>query len=198
MWEWVDREIWSERMLAALETASEKGKQAKWFSLIDKVWRDSTLQAAWQQVKSRRGAAGVDGISIARFEAQAAKYLGEVAEHLKTGQYRAQAVRRVDIPKAGGGSRPLGIPTVKDRVVQAAVKRVIEPIFESRFCQTSYGLQTRQRLQGRAARRRRLAHARLHPRGGCRPAQLLRQHPSRANACAGGRTHQRRASPGAD
>ena len=139
MWEWVDREIWSERMLAALATASEKGKQAKWFSLIDKVWRDSTLQAAWQQVKSRRGAAGIDGISIARFEAQAAKYLGELAEHLETGQYRAQAVRRVEIPKAGGGSRPLGIPTVKDRVVQAAVKRVIEPIFESRFCQTSYG-----------------------------------------------------------
>lgn len=126
-------------MLAALATASEKGKQAKWFSLIDKVWRDSTLQAAWQQVKSRRGAAGIDGISIARFEAQAAKYLGELAEQLKTGQYRAQAVRRVEIPKAGGGSRPLGIPTVKDRVVQAAVKRVIEPIFESRFCQTSYG-----------------------------------------------------------
>jgi RNA-directed DNA polymerase len=139
VWEWVDREIWSERMLAALATASEKGKQAKWFSLIDKVWRDSTLQAAWQQVKSRRGAAGIDGISIARFEAQAAKYLGELAEQLKTGQYRAQAVRRVEIPKAGGGSRPLGIPTVKDRVVQAAVKRVIEPIFESRFCQTSYG-----------------------------------------------------------
>ena len=126
-------------MLAALATASKEGKDRKWFSLIDKVWRDATLQAAWQQVKSRRGAAGIDGISIARFETQAAKYLSEVAEHLKTGQYRAQAVRRVEIPKAGGGSRPLGIPTVKDRVVQAAVKRVIEPIFESRFCATSYG-----------------------------------------------------------
>lgn len=126
-------------MLAALVTASKQGKQSKWFSLIDKVWRDSTLQAAWQQVKSRRGAAGIDGISIARFKAQAPKYLGELAEQLKTGQYRAQAVRRVEIPKAGGGSRLLGIPTVKDRVVQAAVKRVIEPIFESRFCETSYG-----------------------------------------------------------
>jgi RNA-directed DNA polymerase len=138
-WEWVDRDIWTERMLAALATASKEGKEAKWFSLIDKVWRDSTLQAAWQQVRSRRGAAGIDRVSIARFEAQAAKYLGEIAEQLKTGQYRAQAVRRVEIPKAGGGSRPLGIPTVKDRVVQAAVKRVIEPIFESRFCETSYG-----------------------------------------------------------
>ena len=139
VWEWVDREIWTERMLAALATASEEGKESKWFSLIDKVWRDTTLQAAWQQVKSRRGAAGIDKVSIARFEAQAPKYLGELAEQLQTGQYRAQAVRRVEIPKAGGGSRPLGIPTARDRVVQAAVKRVIEPIFESHFCDTSYG-----------------------------------------------------------
>jgi RNA-directed DNA polymerase len=126
-------------MLAALATASKEGKQGKWFSLIDKVWRDSTLQAAWQQVRRRRGAAGIDRVSIARFEAQAPKYLSEIAEQLKTGQYRAHAVRRVEIPKAGGASRPLGIPTVKDRVVQAAVKRVIEPIFESQFCDTSYG-----------------------------------------------------------
>ena len=126
-------------MLAALVTASSKGNQDKWFSLIDKVWRDTTLHAAWQQVKSRRGASGIDGISIERFEAQAPKYLGELAEQLKTGKYHAQAVRRVEIPKTGGGSRPLGIPTVQDRVVQAAVKRVIEPVFESRFCETSYG-----------------------------------------------------------
>ena len=126
-------------MLAALATASKEGKESKWFSLIDKVWRDATLQAAWQQVKSRRGAGGIDGVSIARFEAQAPKYLGELAEQLKTGQYRVQAVRRVEISKTGGGLRPLGIPTVRDRVVQAAVKRVIEPIFESRFCETSYG-----------------------------------------------------------
>ena len=139
VWEWVDRDIWTERMLAALATASKQGKESKWFSLIDKVWRDSTLQAAWQQVRSRRGAAGIDGISIARFEARAPKYLSEIAEQLKTGQYRAAAVRRVEIPKTGGGNRPLGIPTVKDRVLQAAVKRVIEPIFESRFCDTSYG-----------------------------------------------------------
>lgn len=138
-WEWVDRDIWTDRMLAALATASSKGKESKWFSLIDKVWRDATLHSAWEQVRRRRGAAGIDGVSIARFEANAPKYLGEVAQQLKTGQYHAQAVRRVEIPKAGGGRRPLGIPTVKDRVVQAAVKRVIEPIFESQFCDTSFG-----------------------------------------------------------
>ena len=72
-WEWVDREIWTERMLAALATASKEGKGNKWFSLIDKVWRESTLQKAWKQVRTRRGAAGIDGISIARFEAASAQ-----------------------------------------------------------------------------------------------------------------------------
>lgn len=137
--EWVDRQIWTDRMLAALATASEQGKGFKWFSLIDKVWRDATLSAAWQQVKSRAGAAGIDGLSITRFEARADRYLGELAEQLKNGTYRAQAVRRVEIPKAGGGKRPLGIPTVKDRIAQTAVKRVIEPIFEASFCSSSYG-----------------------------------------------------------
>lgn len=70
-WEWVDHEIWSERMLAALATASKQGKESKWFSLVDKVWRDSTLCSAWKQVRARRGAAGIDAISIARFEAKA-------------------------------------------------------------------------------------------------------------------------------
>jgi len=126
-------------MLAALATASSEGKSLKWHSLIDKVWRESTLQKAWQQVRKRRGAAGIDGISIARFEAQAGRYLGELAEQLKTGEYRSEPVRRVDIPKTGGGRRPLGIPAVKDRVVQTALKSVIEPIFESSFDASSYG-----------------------------------------------------------
>lgn len=139
VWKWVDREIWTERMLAALATASSEGKSRKWHSLIDKVWRETTLQKAWQQVRTRRGAAGIDGISIARFEAQAGRYLGELAEQLKTGNYRPEPVRRVDIPKAGGGRRPLGIPAVKDRVVQTALKSVIEPIFESCFDASSHG-----------------------------------------------------------
>lgn len=138
-WDWVDREIWTERMLAALATASKQGKGTKWFSLIDKVWRDTTLQAAWQQVRKRRGAAGIDEISIARFETNAPKYLSELAEQLKTGRYQPAPVRRVEIPKANSGSRPLGIPAVKDRVAQTALKRAIEPIFESSFCASSYG-----------------------------------------------------------
>ena len=143
-WGWVDRTIWTDRMLAALVTASKEGnRRQKWFSLIDKVYREGTLQAAWMQVKTRKGAAGIDGVSVARFEAQSGKYLGELSQQLKAGSYRADPVRRVEIPKAGGKTRPLGIPTVKDRIVQTAVKRVIEPIFENEFCETSYGFRPR-------------------------------------------------------
>lgn len=133
---WIDRAIWTERMLAALDNGV---KGSKWFSLIDKVYRPQTLAAAWRQVKANKGAAGMDGQSIERFAAQAERYLDELAEDLKAGRYQAAPVRRVEIPKAGGKTRPLGIPTVKDRVVQAAVKRVIEPIFEKEFLPMSYG-----------------------------------------------------------
>jgi RNA-directed DNA polymerase len=135
-WPWVDRTIWTERMLAALGNGV---KGDKWFSLIDKVYRASTLEAAWQQVRSNRGAAGIDRQSIEGFAAAQQHYLSELADALEQGTYRAQDVRRVDIPKAGGKTRPLGIPTVKDRIVQTAVKRVIEPIFEKQFLPMSYG-----------------------------------------------------------
>jgi RNA-directed DNA polymerase len=135
-WDWVDRTVWTERMLAALGNGV---KGNKWFSLIDKVYRRSTLQAAWEQVKANRGAAGIDRQSIEGFAADAERYLNELAKDLQEDRYQAQAVRRVEIPKAGGTTRPLGIPTVKDRIVQTAVKRVIEPIFENEFLPTSYG-----------------------------------------------------------
>jgi RNA-directed DNA polymerase len=135
-WDWVERTVWTERMLAALGNGV---KGNKWFSLIDKVYRLSTLQAAWEQVKVNRGAAGIDGQSIEGFAANAERYLSELAKDLEEGRYIPQAVRRVEIPKAGGKTRPLGIPTVKDRIVQTAVKRVIEPIFENEFLPMSYG-----------------------------------------------------------
>jgi RNA-directed DNA polymerase len=135
-WDWVDRTIWTERMLAALGNGV---KGNKWFSLIDKVYRPSTLQAAWEQVKSNRGAAGIDRQSIEGFAAHAQRYLDELVKDLEAGRYQPQAVRRVEIPKAGGKTRLLGIPTVKDRIVQTAVKRVIEPIFEKDFLPTSHG-----------------------------------------------------------
>ena len=123
-------------MLAALENGVKGGK---WFSLIDKVACLRTLTIAWQKVAANRGSAGVDGQSIKRFGYKATAYLEELLESLKSGSYRPQPVKRVEIPKAPGKTRPLGIPVVKDRIVQTALKMVIEPIFEKEFEQTSYG-----------------------------------------------------------
>ena len=123
-------------MLAALENGVKGGQ---WFSLIDKVYRAETLKAAWQKVEAKRGAAGVDGQSVKRFAARAERYLEELSTALKQGTYRPQPVRRVEIPKGGGKFRPLGIPVVKDRIVQTALKFVLEPIFEREFLKLSYG-----------------------------------------------------------
>lgn len=135
-WGWVDRNIWTDRMLAALDNGVQGGK---WFSLIDKVFRPATLESAWRQVLTNKGAAGIDRVSVERFAANKARYLEELRQALEQGTYVPAAVRRVEIPKGDGQTRPLGIPTVKDRVVQAAVKRVIEPIFERMFLPSSYG-----------------------------------------------------------
>lgn len=123
-------------MVSALVNGVEGGQ---WYSLMDKVYAPRTLRLAWEKVRANRGAAGVDGQSVARFEAKAEVYLAELSEALRQGRYRPEAVKRVDIPKGDGKTRPLGIPTVKDRIVQTAVKLVIEPIFEFQFLATSYG-----------------------------------------------------------
>lgn len=135
-WRWVEATIWTERMLAALENGVKGGK---WFSLIDKVYRPATLQAAWRKVAANAGAAGVDRQSVEQFAARAEVYLGELEAALKAGSYEPLAVLRVEIPKGPGKVRPLGIPAVKDRIVQTAVKLVLEPIFEREFLDTSYG-----------------------------------------------------------
>jgi RNA-directed DNA polymerase len=123
-------------MVAALENGVRGGR---WYSLMDKVYAPATLSAAWARVRANGGAAGVDGESIERFAAQSESYLAELSAALRTGEYRAQAVRRVEIPKGDGKTRPLGIPAVKDRIVQTATKLVLEPIFEATFRPTSYG-----------------------------------------------------------
>ena len=114
-------------------------KGGKWFSLVDKVIRPPTLDAAWHKVAQNKGAAGVDGQSIERFAAQADRYLQELHDSLKDGSYRPNPIKRVEIAKGDGQTRPLGIPTVKDRIVQTALKMVIEPIFEAQFRPGSYG-----------------------------------------------------------
>jgi RNA-directed DNA polymerase len=132
----MEASIWTERMVSALVNGVEGGK---WYSLMDKVYAPKTLALAWEKVRANRGAAGVDGQSVERFEAQAGWYLAELSQVLREGRYRPDAVKRVEIPKGQGQTRPLGIPTVKDRIVQSAVKLVIEPIFEVQFLATSYG-----------------------------------------------------------
>ena len=135
-WAWVEAAIWTERMVSALVNGVKGGK---WYSVMDKVYAPKTLQAAWTKVRANRGAQGVDGQSIERFAARWEEYLAELAAALRAGSYRPQAVKRVLIPKGDGRMRPLGIPTVKDRIVQQAVRLVIEPIFEAAFQPASFG-----------------------------------------------------------
>jgi len=135
-WNWVEAGVWTERMLSALVNGVKGGK---WYSLIDKVCARETLEFAWAKVEANKGAAGVDGQSVERFAARADVYLTELSTALREDSYRPQAIKRVEIPKGDGRMRPLGIPTVKDRIVQQAVRLVIEPIFESGFCDGSYG-----------------------------------------------------------
>jgi RNA-directed DNA polymerase len=111
----------------------------KWYSLMDKVCAPRTLAVAWSKVRANKGAAGVDGLSTGRFAAKADLYLSELSTALREGTYHPQAVKRVDIAKGDGRTRPLGVPTVKDRVVQQAVRLAIEPIFEREFREGSYG-----------------------------------------------------------
>jgi RNA-directed DNA polymerase len=132
-----ERGVWTEPMLAAL-ARGVKGN--KWFSLIDKVASVRTLELAWAKVQSNAGSCGVDGITVGRFEKDSQSRLLAVNEHLKKGSYQPRPVKRVWIPKPGSAEqRPLGIPTVTDRVVQAALRMVIEPIFEKEFAPQSYG-----------------------------------------------------------
>lgn len=133
---WMEASVWTERMVSALDNGVPGGK---WFSLVDKLIRPATLDAAWRKVASNKGAAGVDGQSTQRFAGQAARYLAELQASLADGSYRAQPVKRVEIPKGDGKTRPLGIPVVKDRIVQTALKMVIEPVFEVQFRPGSYG-----------------------------------------------------------
>lgn len=137
-WAWVEPTVWSARMLTALENGVKGGK---WFSLIDKVYAVANLRAAFTKVKANAGAAGVDRQTIEMFEKHLEANLHKLSEELREGSYRPRPVRRQWIPKPDkhGEKRPLGIPTVRDRVAQAAVCNVIEPIYEKDFAAQSYG-----------------------------------------------------------
>ncbi len=136
-WEWVQRTVWTDRMLEALDKGVKGGV---WFSLIDKVYRPGVLAAAWQHVKRKGRAVGSDHQSLEQFESKLETNLAKLETELCTGTYRPRPIRRTHIPKPGSKEkRPLGIPAVRDKVVQTALKMVIEPIFEREFIDTSFG-----------------------------------------------------------
>lgn len=135
-WQWVQASVWTDRMLTALENGVKGGV---WFSLIDKVYAPGNLQNAWACAWENKGAPGADQITLETYGRDVEANLRWLSQQLAAGTYRPQAIRRVQIPKLDGGQRPLGIPTVRDRIVQGAVRHVIEPIFEQQFAAHSYG-----------------------------------------------------------
>jgi len=114
-------------------------KKKKFHSLIDKVWNWKNLNEAWRRVKQNRGSGGIDEVSIEVFDRNQEQNLSEIQRLLKQDRYLPKPVKRVYIPKPDGRQRPLGIPTIRDRVVQQALKNVIEPIFEAEFVDSSFG-----------------------------------------------------------
>lgn len=135
-WEWVEPAAWTDRMLATLEQGVKGGK---WYSLIDKVASVRVLEAAFRRSKRNGGSAGVDHVTHHQFGLNLKQELRKLHQALAKGNYRPQEILRKWIPKLGGGRRPLGIPTVRDRVVQGALRSVLEPIFEREFATHSYG-----------------------------------------------------------
>ena len=136
-WDWVEPSVWTDPMLAALENGVKGGK---WFSLIDKVYRKENLLSAFKKVKRNGGTGGVDHVSVEGYERVLDRELTQLSEDLKTGTYEPQAARRAYIEKPGRREkRPLGIPTVRDRVCEGAFRHVLEPIFEREFAESSHG-----------------------------------------------------------
>ena len=140
-WWWVERCVWTERMLTRL-TSGESADRV-WFRLWDKTYAPANLQSAYEKVVSKGGCAGADRQTVAHFARQAEAELARLHAQLRDGKYRPQPVRRVWIPKPGSKEqRPLGIPAVRDRMVQAALRHVLEPIFETEFAEHSYGFRS--------------------------------------------------------
>lgn len=129
-----------EMLCGKLYQKAKQEREYKFYVLYDKLFIPYMLRAAWKQVKANNGAPGIDGMKVSDVERiGVANYLEMIGEELRTQTYRPSAVKRVMIPKANGGERPLGIPTVKDRIAQTVCKMILEPIFEADFEESSYG-----------------------------------------------------------
>jgi len=147
---WVERVVWTEPMLERLRTGA--GKDEVWYSLHDKIFREEVLRAGYARVARNGGAAGVDGMTVERFGARLDEEIARLIAAWRAGTYRPQAVRRTWIAKPGSDEkRPLGIPTVRDRVVQAALVMALEPIFERTFHPCSHGFRPGRSAKGALA-----------------------------------------------
>lgn len=137
-WWWVERSVWTERMLTRLTTGESADRV--WFTLVDKTYASANLASAFEKVWKNGGSAGADKQTVEHFARQAEEELSRMAGQMRDGTYRPQPVRRTWIPKPGSTEkRPLGIPAVRDRIVQGALRHVLEPIFETEFAEQSYG-----------------------------------------------------------
>jgi len=138
----------SRELQRKLYRAAKRQRNRRFHALYDRIFRPDILRQAWEEVRRNGGSAGQDGVSIEDVEKEGVEqFLREIEQDLKAGSYRPKPVLRVYIPKADGRQRPLGIPTVRDRVVQQACKIVIEPIFEANFQDNSYGFRPKRSAQ---------------------------------------------------
>ena len=138
----------SRELQRKLYLAAKRSRNRRFHALYDRIFRPDILRQAWEEVRRNGGSAGEDGVTIEDVEREGVEqFLSQIEQDLKAGTYRPRPVLRVYIPKADGRQRPLGIPTVRDRVVQQACKMVIEPIFEANFCDNSYGFRPKRSAQ---------------------------------------------------
>ena len=183
-WWWVERSVWTERMLTRLTTGESADRV--WFRLWDKTDAPANLDRAFGKVWRNGGSAGADPQTVAHFARHAQAELAWLHAQMRDGKYRPQPVRRAWIPKPGSNEqRPLGISAVRDRVVQAALRNVLEPIFETEFAEQSYGFRPGRGAKDALRRVDTLLESGARLGGGCRPEKLLRHDPARPTAGAG-------------